>query len=183
HPGDVGSEVFERSKDFALRENALLTIKAIDNALASIEKGIYGRCEACGGEIPVERLESLPYTTLCIKCKENGESKLLESSRPVEEAVMRDIYSKPFDDRRSNVEADWEDFFQEVADWNEHAALSGAGSYYGGGEPVEEDGLGSVEDVENIAYEIGEDGIVYKDFSIEGGGDVPREDIKLDRQD
>ncbi|MDI9448265.1 MAG: conjugal transfer protein TraR, partial [Bacillota bacterium] len=30
HPADVGSEVFERSKDFALRESAMITVAAID---------------------------------------------------------------------------------------------------------------------------------------------------------
>ncbi len=179
HPGDIGSEVFERSKDFALREKALITIKAIDIALARIDNGTYGSCEACGSEIPAERLEAVPYTTLCINCKKEVESKPLENSRPVEEAVMRDIYAKPYDDEQDSVEADWEDFFQEVADWNEHAARSVSGSYSGEGALVDEDGLGAVENVEDIAYEVGEDGVIYKDYNNNNGKGVPRENIKL----
>ncbi len=163
HPGDIASEVFERSKDYSLRENSMLVLKAIENALDNIEKGTYGICEVCGADIPPERLETVPYTVLCVGCKKKME-KPKESSRPVEETVMKDVYSNPFSDGLESVESDWEDIFQKVADWNEHAARSGAGSYYGADEPITEDQLGSVEDVEAIPYEVGDDGVIYKSY-------------------
>jgi len=38
-------------------------------ALDAIENGTYGVCEGCQTPIPIERLEVLPYSTLCITCK------------------------------------------------------------------------------------------------------------------
>jgi len=38
----------------------------IDEALARIADGTYGICATCGREIGEERLEALPWATLCI---------------------------------------------------------------------------------------------------------------------
>ena len=34
--------------------------------VARIDTGRFGRCEACGDPIEAERLDALPYTTLCL---------------------------------------------------------------------------------------------------------------------
>ena len=39
----------------------------VDNALSRIENGTYGECEVCGKQIEVQRLEALPYATLCME--------------------------------------------------------------------------------------------------------------------
>ncbi len=41
----------------------------IDRALAKLAEGSYGTCDVCGGEIAEERLEALPWATLCVVCK------------------------------------------------------------------------------------------------------------------
>lgn len=179
HPGDVASEVFERGKDFALRENASLLINAIDDALNKMEKGTYGQCDVCGSEISRERLQAVPYTTLCVRCKKKDERKPREGDRPVEEDVLEDIYARPFDNKIDNVEFDWEDSFQEVSRWNENAVRSGAGAYYGAGELEEEDRRGVVEDVDSIPYEIGDDGVIYQSFRSVNDEDDPREVIDV----
>lgn len=179
HPGDVGSEVFERSKDFALRENDSLVIRAIDDALEKLEKGTYGRCDICGREISPERLLAVPYTTLCLECKRGDEQLPGTENRPVEEEVLEEVYARPFDNETGNVEFDWEDSFQQVARWNEHAVKSGAGSYYGAGEPVEEDQRGAMEKVDNITYEVGDDGVIYQSFRSVNDEDGPRETIDV----
>jgi len=56
----------EKLTGLALQELEIL--RAIDNALKRIEEGTYGICEVCGGPIEKERLELLPWTTLCAKC-------------------------------------------------------------------------------------------------------------------
>ena len=38
-----------------------------------IEDGTYGTCENCGQAIDVERLEAMPWATLCIDCKRKAE--------------------------------------------------------------------------------------------------------------
>ncbi len=49
------------------------TIDQIDQALAKIEEGTYGTCEDCGEHISLERLEAIPFATLCIECKKRRE--------------------------------------------------------------------------------------------------------------
>ncbi len=39
--------------------------REIDEALLRIQRGEYGRCEACGREIEIERLEAMPTARLC----------------------------------------------------------------------------------------------------------------------
>ena len=40
----------------------------VREAIARIDKGEYGICELCGEPIKKERLEAIPYTSMCIKC-------------------------------------------------------------------------------------------------------------------
>ena len=57
-----------------LDERAKREIEAIDRALTSIEAGSYGRCEGCGKDIPVARLQAVPTATTCLACGEAGEA-------------------------------------------------------------------------------------------------------------
>jgi RNA polymerase-binding transcription factor DksA len=50
-----------------LDETEQREIQAINRALARIELGEFGACEVCGKEIEVERLEAIPWTTVCSK--------------------------------------------------------------------------------------------------------------------
>lgn len=98
HPGDIGSEVFERSKDLALRETAALTLTAVNEALEKINNGTYGFCDVCGEIIPKERLEAVPYTTLCRDCKDNEEKMPDRNIRPVEEEVLEKPFARTITD-------------------------------------------------------------------------------------
>jgi DnaK suppressor protein len=66
HLADTATETYEREMDEGLEEDARGQLRQVENALARIESGEYGRCEVCGKEIPAERLEAVPWTTLCI---------------------------------------------------------------------------------------------------------------------
>jgi DnaK suppressor protein len=63
-----GSLAFEMEKELSLWQNAQDILAKIDESLGRIDDGIYGRCDDCGGAIPVARLEALPYTKLCVDC-------------------------------------------------------------------------------------------------------------------
>lgn len=39
----------------------------VENALSRIENGTYGKCEVCGEQIEEQRLQALPYATLCME--------------------------------------------------------------------------------------------------------------------
>ncbi len=62
-------DLYEREKLMALLRNMEQKLDDIRYALRLMEEGSYGICENCGQEISPERLEALPHTTLCIKCK------------------------------------------------------------------------------------------------------------------
>jgi DnaK suppressor protein len=63
---DAGSYAFERERELSLVGNLRDLIEKIETALARIDEGSYGRCELCGQPIEAERLDALPYTTLCL---------------------------------------------------------------------------------------------------------------------
>jgi len=66
---DHATDTFDRELGDSLEENAGLILREVDAALARIEDGTYGTCAACGKEIPVERLDAVPYATLCVEDK------------------------------------------------------------------------------------------------------------------
>jgi DnaK suppressor protein len=45
-------------------------LQAIDEALHRMDKGTYGVCRDCGDAIKVPRLEAIPWTRVCIDCKQ-----------------------------------------------------------------------------------------------------------------
>lgn len=48
-------------------------LKQIEDALKRIDASKYGICVSCGCDINIERLNALPFATLCVKCKEREE--------------------------------------------------------------------------------------------------------------
>lgn len=67
HQGDIGTETFEREKDFSLLEQLEAELGDLEAALRKVEEGTYGTCEICGKEISAERLEALPGARTCIE--------------------------------------------------------------------------------------------------------------------
>lgn len=70
HPGDVGTETFERTKDLAVREQIDEHLADVEAALKRLEEGAYGRCEVCGRQIDPERLDARPATRYCLEHQE-----------------------------------------------------------------------------------------------------------------
>ena len=65
-----------RSYQENLRKKLLLArteeqLKAVDQALLRIKDGTYGKCDNCGNQIAIERLEIMPTVALCIKCQQD----------------------------------------------------------------------------------------------------------------
>ena len=73
HLGDVATATFDREMASTLEENSTHVLEEIDTALARIDEGTYGMCERCGKPIDEERLEALPWATLCIDDKRKQE--------------------------------------------------------------------------------------------------------------
>ena len=66
HMADTASETYERELDEGLEQDAQGQLREVKSALQRLEAGTYGTCSVCGKAIPVERLEAVPWTTLCI---------------------------------------------------------------------------------------------------------------------
>ena len=65
-----GEEVSVRLAELEARELA-----QIERALTRLKQGTYSVCEACGGKIPVARLNALPYSTTCVECQREIEGR------------------------------------------------------------------------------------------------------------
>ena len=66
HQADIGTETFEREKDFSILERVEAELNDVEHALRRIDVGTYGTCEACGRPIEEERLEAVPAARLCL---------------------------------------------------------------------------------------------------------------------
>jgi len=56
-----------------LGNSARTEIAMIKQAIVRIDNGQYGICQVCGEPIGKERLEALPYSSMCIKCASKAE--------------------------------------------------------------------------------------------------------------
>jgi RNA polymerase-binding transcription factor len=68
HLADSATETYDRELGDTLEENSEQVLDDIDAALRRIDEGTYGTCTNCGKPISEERLEALPWASLCIDC-------------------------------------------------------------------------------------------------------------------
>jgi DnaK suppressor protein len=69
HIADTATETYMRELDGGLEENAEHILEEIDDALRRVDERTYGKCRVCGREIPEERLQAVPWATLCLDDK------------------------------------------------------------------------------------------------------------------
>ncbi|KPL00031.1 MAG: hypothetical protein AMJ91_05515 [candidate division Zixibacteria bacterium SM23_73_3] len=81
HMADQGTDSFEREKTFQLASKSGRFLHHIDEALHRIKDKTYGKCQECGKQISVARLEAVPHARLCIACKEKEELKKAKEIR------------------------------------------------------------------------------------------------------
>ena len=75
HMADQGTDAEEREKSFYFASKSGRFLYHIDEALRRLAEGIYGKCQTCGDDISVARLEAVPHARLCIACKEKEEQQ------------------------------------------------------------------------------------------------------------
>jgi RNA polymerase-binding transcription factor DksA len=66
HPADAASDAFEREKELSILEQVEAELAAVDRALERLDRGTYGRCDACGEPIADERLAAEPAARFCV---------------------------------------------------------------------------------------------------------------------
>jgi YteA family regulatory protein len=168
HPADVGDVTFERQKDLGLLLFVEDRLARIDEALEAIEQGKYGICEICKGEINRERLQAIPYTTLCQDCQKEHESKERPAKRPIEEAVMNFPFGglQGYHEDLEDNAFDGEDTWQTVAKYGSSDSPSDIGSVKDYNEVYinSDEDVGTVEDYEKIVAKKSKDGQIYQEF-------------------
>jgi RNA polymerase-binding transcription factor len=66
--GDGTTEAISRLTDIGVGQSLEASLLRLDRALAKLDEGTYGICDACGGAIPEKRLEAMPDSVLCVNC-------------------------------------------------------------------------------------------------------------------
>jgi len=70
---DHSDAAMQEDIDFALLQMKAETLARVDEALARLDTGNYGRCFECRGEISKKRLRALPFAGRCTACEERRE--------------------------------------------------------------------------------------------------------------
>lgn len=70
---DLANMAFREGMDAANLNRDRSRLKAIEDALAKIDEGTYGICEDCEEQIPIARLNAMPFALRCIECQERHE--------------------------------------------------------------------------------------------------------------
>lgn len=65
---DSGQATEERSELLAQIDQARMRVQQLDEALARMDEGSYGKCAECGNPIQAERLEVRPLSVTCVDC-------------------------------------------------------------------------------------------------------------------
>jgi DnaK suppressor protein len=71
---DQATELIEKMTGFAVSSNFHHDITEVEEALLRIENHTYGKCLNCEKEIPLKRLQVLPFTKYCVECQQEIEN-------------------------------------------------------------------------------------------------------------
>lgn len=77
HQADQGTDDFDRTINLEVTNKEFGLLKLIDRALEKIVENTYGVCDITGEDIPVARLDAVPYATMTVKAQEKFEKGLL----------------------------------------------------------------------------------------------------------
>jgi DnaK suppressor protein len=66
--GDGTSEAVSRLTDVGVGESLERGLERVERALAKLDDGTYGICDACGAPISPGRLKAMPDGVLCLSC-------------------------------------------------------------------------------------------------------------------
>ena len=67
---DHSSQENDLHINLALKQTDTKLVRAIDDALQRVDGGTFGTCLDCEEVIPQARLDAVPWTRVCVDCKE-----------------------------------------------------------------------------------------------------------------
>ena len=77
HSADEGTDDFVKNVNLEVTSKEFNILRQIDRALEKIEDNTYGICDISGEEIPIRRLEAIPYASMTVQSQEKMEKGLL----------------------------------------------------------------------------------------------------------
>lgn len=77
HQADEGTDDFMRSINLEVSDKEFKILRQIERALEKISENTYGICDLTEEEIPIARLEAIPYATMTVKAQEKLEKGLI----------------------------------------------------------------------------------------------------------
>jgi DnaK suppressor protein len=77
HQADEGTDDFNRTISLEVTSKEFAILRQIERALEKIEEDTYGICDVSGEEIPIARLDAIPYAVMTVKCQEKFEKGIL----------------------------------------------------------------------------------------------------------
>ena len=72
---DAAADTVQDELNSQLLEVESRELHAIEDAIARMDGGDYGKCDDCGKAIPISRLRAVPYATDCIGCRRKAETR------------------------------------------------------------------------------------------------------------
>ena len=73
HSADEGTDDFVKNVSLEVTSKEVDVLRQINRALEKIEENTYGICDISGDEIPIKRLEAVPYATMTVQSQEKFE--------------------------------------------------------------------------------------------------------------
>lgn len=77
HQADQGTDDFDRTISLEVTTKEYQLLRQIERALEKVDEKTYGICDVSGDDIPVARLDVVPYATMTVKSQELFEKGLL----------------------------------------------------------------------------------------------------------
>lgn len=77
HQADQGTDDFDRTITLEVTSREYEVLRQVERALQKIEEDTYGICDISGEDIPIARLEAVPYATMTVKAQERVEKGLI----------------------------------------------------------------------------------------------------------
>lgn len=77
HQADEGTDDFGKTISIEVSTKEQGIVRQIDRALEKIKDGTYGVCDVSGDDIPLKRLEAVPYATMTVSSQEKLEKGLI----------------------------------------------------------------------------------------------------------
>ena len=77
HQADEGTDDFNRLVSLEVTSKEFDILRQIERALEKIDEGTYGICDITNEDIPIARLEAIPYAAMTVQSQEKMEKGLI----------------------------------------------------------------------------------------------------------